>query len=292
MNRTCSVCDNCECVRIGSVGNYSLMECNKCKLQFLDPVPNMESLNKIYSDYFEPWDLKNFQKEVSSMKSATFKGYLKQFDNHASSTKLLDVGCATGELMKTAKEIGFDVYGVEVSPYGIACCKDQFGENKIIGRKLKADDFPPDFFEVITLSDVLEHIVDPQPFLDILWRFLKKDGLLMVVTPDTSSISRRLMGMHWMHYKEEHVFYYNHLNIVKLFSSKFKVLTIRNAYKSLTINYCVNILSRYTLHRCKWLFTAVIKLLPLRIRHYPFRVNIGEMFILCRKVSMVNVNKQ
>lgn len=285
MSRICQICGCNETNRLGSVDSYILLECAKCGLQFIDPVPNHDSLNSIYSDYFKAWDIKNFQKEVSSMKLATFRRYLKQIGVNASDCKLLDVGCATGELLQAAQEAGYDVFGVEVSPYGIERCKKKFGENKISGCSLKKGDFPPEFFDVITLSDVLEHMVDPRSFLDILWTMLKPDGILMTVTPDTRSFTRRLMGMKWLHYKEEHIFYYNRSNISLLFAPKFKVLTQKTAYKNLTLNYCASVINGYINHSYKRFFTYLIQLLPFYIRHFPFPINIGEMFILCRKVK-------
>lgn len=277
------LCGNLKNNEIGSLGNYSILECSECLLQFLEPIPVQKSLTEIYSDYYKAWDYVGSGNEVSRMKKVTFQKYLKQITSYIPSGTLLDVGCATGELMLAAQEFGFDVYGVEISPYGIRKCKKMFGENKIVATNLKADDFPREFFDLITLSDVIEHITEPVLFVDLLWSLLKADGFLMIATPDTSSWIRKIMGKRWHHYKEEHIYYYNHSNIVKLLSTHFNIIILNNAHKTLTIDYCSNILKAYSDSNIFIKMLSLIRFLPLKIRVQPFEISIGEMFILCRK---------
>lgn len=259
------------------------MECPQCGLQFLDPIPDKKALDKIYADYYKAWDIKQSGKEVSMMKTRTFQRYLGQITNFVSSGTLLDIGCATGELLAVAREMGFDVYGVEVSPEGIRRCKERFGEDRIIGKNLKPGDFPPEFFDVITLSDILEHMPDPSPFLDNIYNILKPNGILMIVTPDTSSWTRKVLGTRWLHYKEEHVYYYNSNNIFRLLSPRFHIFSLGSAYKSLTLDYCASIIKNYATSGAVKKITSVLKHLPASIGQYPLKINIGEMLVLSRK---------
>ena len=283
MSRPCILCGNLKNNEIGSLDDYSIRECSKCFLQFLDPIPVRESLSKIYSDYYKSWDYCYSGNEVSRMKKATFQRYLKLIIPHISSGTLLDVGCATGELMQTAQDLGFDVYGVEISPYGIHRCREKFGHNKIIDTNLKAGDFPLGFFNLITLSDVIEHILEPVLFIDLLWSLLKPNGFLMIVTPDTSSFIKKIMGMHWPHYKEEHVYYYNRSNIIQLLSPRFKTIVLDKVYKTLTLDYVANILKAYSNYSGFRTIAYMLKLFPSRLRLQLFKVSIGEMLVLCRK---------
>ncbi|MFQ5787352.1 MAG: class I SAM-dependent methyltransferase [Thermodesulfobacteriota bacterium] len=255
----------------------------KCGLQFLDPIPDKKTLDEIYSNYYKAWDIDSSEKEVSRMKSKTFSGYLGKIATYHSSGTLLDIGCATGELLQVAQGMGFDVYGVEISPDGIRRCRETFGENKIIGANIKVGDFPCEFFDIITLSDVIEHVHEPTVFLDTLCSLLKPDGLLMIVTPDTSSWTRKIMKKRWLHYKEEHLYYYSRANIVKLFDPHLKIIMSGNAYKTLTIEYFLNILKAYSEYSVFLRILYLCKLLPSWLRLYSFKLYIGEMFILCRK---------
>jgi 2-polyprenyl-3-methyl-5-hydroxy-6-metoxy-1,4-benzoquinol methylase len=225
------------------------------------------------------------------MKRDTFRGYFDPLLQHVSSGTLLDIGCATGELMELAKEMGFDVYGVEISPEGYSICNKKFGEDRIIKSSLKAGDFPSGFFDVITLCDVLEHITEPKVFLEIINDILKPNGLLMIVTPDTSSWACKIMGMRWPHYKEEHVYYYNQSNLVKLLSPNFSIVILKKAYKRLTLNYVAHILQTYSHSRVLKAIAFMSQKLSVVIRSHHFNVHIGESYALFRKRSS-NVSRR
>lgn len=281
--KICFICGNSESIQKGLIGQRSLRECSRCGIQYIDPIPDKKRLEKIYSDYYKAWGIEHSRDEVSYIKKKTFSNYLKEIVAYVPEGKLLDVGCATGEFLMVAQESGFDVYGIEVSPYGVRECRELFGENKIRAESLKDGDFPSGFFDVIILSDVIEHIEAPVSFLDILWNILKPQGVLMIVTPNTSSWTRKLMGMHWLHYKEEHIYYFNCNNICKFLSSGFEILVAHPDYKFLTAHYCANIIGAYSNSPTIKKIAAILRPLFVRMKLPALQVNIGEIFILCRK---------
>ncbi len=281
--KTCVICSNKDLRLKGLVGAHTLRECAACGLQFLDPLPDEKSLELIYDNYYKSWDLGSRQDEVSAMKSKTFEGYLKWFLPIVSSGRLLDIGCATGELLGLARSLGFDVYGVEISASGINRCRGLFGENRIKDHCLRMEDFPLSYFDVITMIDVLEHISDPHAFLGFLRNILKPEGIVVVVTPDTASLSKKVMGMKWPHYKVEHVYYYSRKNIARLFSKYFKMISLRRAKKTLNLRYCLSILNSYKYKGfIRDIFEFVHRLPGGRSGHN-FKINLGEMFVIFKK---------
>lgn len=289
MDKTCIICGfDRPCGKGTAVTPYILMECPKCGLQFLDPIPDEKRLKAIYCDYYKAWGIDKSPDKVSGMKAKTFKGYLDAITPAVSSGRLLDIGCATGELLEAAENSGFDVYGIEVSRPGIARCREKFGKDKILEGDLKKGDFPPDFFDVITLFDVIEHISSPAEFLKIVSNILKPSGVLMMVTPDTSSWTRKALGKRWPHYKEEHIYYYNKSNIAMILSPYFDLLDIRSAKKTLSIDYVRNIMQAKSGKGFLNNVIGIIAKLAERIKFAHFKVNIGEMIILCKKRGLLN----
>lgn len=286
MDKICFICGDQRIAKTGKVGIYNLEECVQCGLQFLDPVPDETNVAKIYLDYYKAWNLIKFEKEISDMKTETFKEYLNKIATFVSSGRLLDVGCARGELLHVAKGLGFDVYGVEIAPNGIFSSMGKIGKEKIIGRSLKSGDFPNSFFDVITVSDVFEHIAGPRLFLKIIHDILKPSGILMIVTPNTSSWTRKVLRKQWPHYKEEHVYYYRPSNITQLLSFGFNIIKIENAYKTLTINYLLSVSQAYIKRGLPNRLILSLSKLTSKIRFPPFNINIGEMLILCQKVNI------
>lgn len=287
-HKDCFICGNDKIVRKGVTKEYSLMKCSQCGLQFISYIPYDKTISSVYSNYYKAWNLTKFQKQVSEMKMKTFQGYLAQIAPFVSSGRLLDIGCATGELLEVACRLGFDVYGVEISPQGIKRCKEIFGEKKIMGDTLKKGDFPLGFFDVITISDVFEHIQEPESFINILYDILKPNGILMITTPDTSSWSNKIMGMSWPHYKQEHIYYYNSSNINQLFSKRFEVALLNPAHKVLTFQYCFDILYAYSNNIIIRKIVFLLKYLPDIIKLRTFRMNFGEMFVVLKKISKVS----
>jgi len=288
MDKKCFICGNCESIPKGSIGTYALKECSHCGLQFIEPVPDQKRLKEIYSEYYKAWGIENSEKEVSHMKKKTFYDYIEAIREYAPTGRLLDVGCATGEFMATAQENGYDAYGVEISPYGIDRCKALFGEEKIIAHNLGKGDFPPDFFDVITLADVLEHIREPKPFIETVWHILKPSGVLMIVTPNTSSWLKKVMGKNWPHYKEEHIYYYNSSNISNFSPNLFDKVVLNSAYKTLTLKYCLSVLNAYSRSGLVRGIARLLDYLPCWLKLYPLKMNVGEMFVIFRKKYVYN----
>ena len=280
---SCFICNDKHTRQIKSLNGYKVLECLGCGLQFLDPKPNQKALDEIYKDYYKAWGINSSEDVVSSMKRLNFKSYIYKITKYITKGKLLDIGCATGELMLVAQDKGFDVYGVEVSPYGIEKCKQLFDVNKILSKKLEMGDFPKDFFDIITLADVIEHIQEPKDFFNTIIHILKPGGILMIVTPDTSSWISKMMGSHWMQYKHEHLYYYNRKNIKRYLNKFFNELFISGSSKVLVADYCINVLSAQYNNVAVQKLMRLLKSLPGFIRFYPFKISVGEMFVLLRK---------
>jgi len=103
---------------------------------------------------------------------------LKGIESHKG--RLLDVGCGDGFFLNLAQKRGWEPYGVEISNFHLEKAKRNLGEKNIFDVPLKSAKFPSDFFDAITLLDVLDHLTDPLGELKEVGRILKKNGLLAV----------------------------------------------------------------------------------------------------------------
>jgi SAM-dependent methyltransferase len=86
------------------------------------------------------------------------------------------------------------VHGIELSQYASEYARTRLGLSVHTGTVEDAD-FPTEYFDVITLWDVLEHLPDPMKALRILWRWLKPEGLLLLNTPNLDSLDARVFGV-------------------------------------------------------------------------------------------------
>lgn len=99
---------------------------------------------------------------------------------------ILDVGCGTGKLLGRMKVEARDCYGIEPNYEAFLMAELNVGENKIINKNVEdaINDIPNNFFDVILLLDVLEHLIDPLMVLKLLKVKLNKEGIIISSIPN------------------------------------------------------------------------------------------------------------
>jgi len=99
---------------------------------------------------------------------------------------ILDLGCGNGHLVNYLLEQGFNVYGTDASEKGIAIAKnthpDRFFEQDLSTGKLPAE-LQSINFDTIISTEVIEHLYDPQGFVDFCRDALKGKGEIILSTP-------------------------------------------------------------------------------------------------------------
>lgn len=121
--------------------------------------------------YFE-WRKERAMSSVDRVNS------LKNLNN----TKVLDIGCGFGSLASVLAEKGAHVIATEVDPNKLERARE-FLVGKDV-RLIKVTDellpFNDEFFDLIFIFDVIEHITDPLKTIKEAYRVLKPGGLLYV----------------------------------------------------------------------------------------------------------------
>lgn len=109
-----------------------------------------------------------------------------------SGPRALDVGVRTGAGARFLKANGKHVYGIDIADRYIEYCKaHQFIENGWVCN-IEAETIPGGPYDVILLSEVIEHILDGQSALKRLASALKPGGLLLITTPNLAFMLNRL----------------------------------------------------------------------------------------------------
>jgi len=106
--------------------------------------------------------------------------------------RVLDVGCGTGFLLDELARRGYSGVGVDLSPDSVEIAKERLEElgvadklTAIVGSAYEPPEGP---FDLITLTDVLEHLEDPRKCLKALREQLSPNGLLVISTPNRRSL--------------------------------------------------------------------------------------------------------
>ena len=243
--RSLSERDNPGCNLCGSVRSrtayikfdLSLIKCRRCGLIYTWPRPTEEEIQKRYSrDYFYKEYLPVFGADETSFDPDLARNHydltlnlLDRFSPGREAGKLLDIGCGGGLFLKAAGDMGWDVEGVEISPTAARYANTVVGV-PVRRARFEETGFPPEDFDAVTLLDTVEHLQDPVNILREVRRVLKKDGILIVTTPDVNSLSRTMAGEAWAVLSPaEHLYNFSKKTLGKLMAvSGFSPLMIKN----------------------------------------------------------------
>lgn len=149
----------------------------------------MEKVNEYPGPYH--WYQSRFQ----------YARYYRQFELSNkyinSNNTILDVGCGDGKMTSLLSNISKTVYGIDNQGRALQFARLMTNKDnvkfKINNEKIP---FKNNFFDVATCFDVIEHIPtnEVNNFLSEINRILKKKGIIIITTPNRSSLHNRIFG--------------------------------------------------------------------------------------------------
>jgi len=207
---------------------FNFVKCKKCGLVQRNPQPLKEEIILRYSstfgeDYLK-YELNNeaayLKLQKLALKDTGFPGLEKKVfsrnkNNDKSETpSILDIGCATGAVLESLRARGWHVTGVEISPSAEYAVKTRGLD--VRNLPLEENKFPPDCFDVILASHLIEHLNDPRGFLSEAHRILKDGGYIFVTTPNIAGFQSRLFGSRWRSAIFDHLYLFSKKTLTKL----------------------------------------------------------------------------
>ena len=202
--------------------------CLNCGLAFaVGNFQNVETVyDKAYYDRYESYF--QWNPEVETVHNRRLSSIEKHIELKG---KLLDVGCATGHFLKIARERGWEVKGVEISAFSVDQARKQYRLDVQTGT-LETVNLPDNFFDVVTMWDVLEHLPDPMKTITEARQILKKGGVLALSTVNIASLNAWLQKEKWRYlYPPEHLFYFTPKSLKKILHDyKFSNLSFKTHF--------------------------------------------------------------
>lgn len=190
---------------------FNIVQCNNCSLVYVNPRLNTNVVLSQYDDeYFkgEGFDKSidyetEYSKQLGTLDlndwdANVIREMLENKGVDASKAKLLDAGCGMGLFLSKAKMYGFDVSGLEFSKYAAEFVKSK-GIN-VKNATIDNADLPQNYYYVIVMKEVIEHLPDPKASLEKIYRALKPGGLLFMTTGNYDSPERKLRGKDWFYF--------------------------------------------------------------------------------------------
>tara|TARA_R110001606_G_scaffold393840_1_gene564172 strand:- start:2620 stop:3348 length:729 start_codon:yes stop_codon:yes gene_type:complete len=112
-----------------------------------------------------------------------------------SGKRALDVGCGAGLLCEPLARLGARVTGLDAAAENIAVAKAHAEPQglDIDYRNTAVEDFGGQNFDLVTSLEVIEHVDDPQAFVNGLAGSLAENGLMIISTPNRTALSNLLL---------------------------------------------------------------------------------------------------
>jgi ubiquinone/menaquinone biosynthesis C-methylase UbiE len=172
---SCNICNSTAEEIISKAGIGNIVRCKKCGLFYRNPrLSDKDEINKYKHKIYDDSSILIEDKS----KKEIFVSILNNLEHYKG--KILDIGCADGYFLAFARERGWEPYGIEISDFLLRKARESLGGKYVFGVPLKMVNFPPNYFDVISMWDVLDHLMDPLGELIEIRRILKKKGLLII----------------------------------------------------------------------------------------------------------------
>lgn len=199
------------------------------------PLPNSEELQEFYSKlYYQAPQSSSYQEQYDDLE-INYKRLKCDALIHALKGKggvsgsFLDIGAGEGFLLNAAHQQGLAVTGLDFSAYGVGKFFPGLLDRHIAGdlysslEKLESEGAQ---YDICSSTNVLEHVIDPDLFLNSIRKIMVPEGLLAITVPNDFSQLHKLLLAQGMIDREfwfsppHHLHFFNTDNIVSFVENR------------------------------------------------------------------------
>lgn len=201
--RPCPACLKTECAYLfESYDGYGFVECTNCRTWYVPRAADHDLIEMFLSSVPEARHLSDTM--MTSREATTRDSDRQRFDQYFrmlepliasdEAPRYLDIGCGVGHSLELATEYGWDAFGVEISEVAVNAAQSR-GRRVVTPANWRSDGL----FQVVSLFESLEHMVDPDPVLAEAVKNLDENGVLMVTVPNVTCFEIALMRERCFH---------------------------------------------------------------------------------------------
>lgn len=269
----CPVCNSHQYEHFGVVKKYTpnlvYYRCVSCE-SLWQPEPAQNPDDYYQEDYysgkasFAYYDGRKMFKVdsiVHKARLASIKKFLEEIGNiNTLNNKIhfLDVGCAFGSFVRSCAGLG-PAYGLDVSRYSVSAGNDWLGREEIFNfRGLKVGSLTHlpnsftslrNFFSVITLIEVAEHLYNPRAHFESAYRLLGNKGVLVIQTANFSGWQAMNSGIDYHYLLPGHLTCYSSGGLIKML----KEIGFTHFKEHIPVDFSLWAKLKKAGHRWKWL---------------------------------------
>lgn len=205
---------------------WSIYECCDCSLKFIK--------NDQPFDYEKFYDFRYKDRVIDDNYIYQNSKYWKHEAKILSrvlpqkNIRIMDIGCNAGNFLYHSPKTWIK-FGVELSDLAIIGRKHGL---TILQQNIEDIEINNNFFDIITMYALMEHLVNIEKVFDKIHSILKPNGILAVMTADSNSLKAKLKGQNWhMYSPPEHQFFFTAKSL-DIFLAKYDFQLIYRYYNS------------------------------------------------------------
>lgn len=172
--------------------------CEKCGLGQLIPRPDADRLATFYpAAYYGTQGAKFEWLTESLIRVLSWRRAQFLVRDLPAGARVLDIGCGRGTILTAIARLSFEAHGLERDSAATTGIKGDITVR--IASDLNAAAYPAQFFQLVVLWHVLEHLSDLSTTIQEIHRLLAPGGRLVIAVPNFSSRQARWAGADWFH---------------------------------------------------------------------------------------------
>lgn len=216
----------------GTPGVWSVSQCPRpdCGLLWLDPMPVVDDLGRAYESYYthevedrRPRGVRGYERFKRAywasrygLKTSDISVVERRFARVVAAClvaryddldcgfapfadlkkgRLVEIGCGTGDMLKSFADWGWQVEGVDFDPVAVGNAR---GKGLLVRQgDLLSQQYPSNSFDAIFASHVIEHVPDPTTLMIECRRILRPGGRIAMLTPNANAWGHSMFREYW-----------------------------------------------------------------------------------------------
>lgn len=207
----CNFCKSPDYTELWEKHGFHYVRCNKCALIYLNPQICEDDIDAIYKIGYN----NKHETKLSDSDYSKYEKVLKILESNRKTNNMLDIGCFDGYFLKAAKQRYWKVFGTEITENAVEHARNLTDGDIRLGRLSKLN-YEDNFFDVVNMSDVIEHVDNPSNDLEIIFKIIRQGGILRIETPNFNCIPRIILGAKWNVFFPWHMHYFTVTSLSKI----------------------------------------------------------------------------
>ncbi len=213
--------------------SVSIVECEKCGVLHLNPLPTAEYLHHIYnSNYYNDseqaqgyYDYEGDEQNLRKTYAKRFRKIIKALGiSDTKNLSLHEIGCATGiGLDEMGKISGSKISGSDISKDAQEACAKK-GLQFFRSDEQARHSLDSGKKDLVIIYDVVEHLRDFATFQEFLAKLVEPGGYVAITTPNFDSFFNKLLGKRSPSIKiPQHTIYFNSTTLAAAMAGRFQL---------------------------------------------------------------------